>query len=298
ADMAVAVQPQAARRADAVERRDDRLERLVDGRLPRRAQRRGHQVGREQEGHRLAAQPLDLDRRPRSEGPAGADHVDAADEAAHPLEHARVVEFRRAAATAREDREAVPPGAEEGGAVDFERRHHRHFLGGEFQGEGMLLQDLLVAPAPRAVELGHHDAPVVEPHLVDAVLVAVHGKEPPVALEADRRERVEDGIGRQPGVRRAAHDVAAGSVKPTRTPPSSFWANTLPPWNSAIRRTRYRPRPRWLPEVLRESRTDTIESKRLSPIDSGSGWPRLKTDSHQPATGRRPPAGSTMSRAA
>src|SRR5690606_16185629 len=197
-----------------------------------------------------------------------------------------------------EDREAQVVPSEQRPAVHLEGRHHRHFLGGELEREGMLLQDLPVAPALRAIELGHHDATVVEPGLVHPVLVAVHGEQPAVALEAHGGERVEDGVGRQPGIRGlAAHEVVAGRVKPTRTPPPSFWANTCPPWNSAMRRTRYSPSPRWLLEALRESRTDTMESNRLSPIDSGSGWPRLKTETRQPATGRRPPAGSASSRA-
>src|SRR5690606_17498229 len=161
-------------------------------------------------------------------------------------------------------------------------------------------------PRRGSIELRHHHPAVVEPGLVDPVLVAVQGEEAAVALEADRRERVEDGIGRQAGVRRAAqraigrpgHQAAAGIVKPTRTPPASFSAKTCPPWNSAIRRTRNRPRPRWLLEALRESRTETMESNRLSPMDSGRDWPRLKTDSRQPATGRRPPVGSASSRVA
>src|SRR5690606_10880435 len=258
--------------------------------LPGRAQRTRHQPRPDQEGDRLATQPLHVDRRTGGERPAGADHVDPADEAAQALEHARIVELRRAPAAPGEDREAQVVPSEQRPAVHLEGRHHRHFLGGELEREGMLLQDLPVAPALRAIELGHHDATVVEPGLVHPVLVAVHGEQPAVALEAHGGERVEDGVGRQPGIRGlAAHEVVAGRVKPTRTPPPSFWANTCPPWNSAMRRTRYSPSPRWLLEALRESRTDTMESNRLSPIDSGSGWPRLKTETRQPATGRRPP---------
>src|SRR5690606_39261990 len=37
----------------------------------------------------------------------------------------------------------------------------------------------------------------------------------------------------------------AAMVKPTSTPPGRLRACAEPPWNSAIRRTRYRPSPRW-----------------------------------------------------
>ena len=60
----------------------------------------------------------------------------------------------------------------------------------------MLLGDLGIAPAGRAVEL-QHQLPVVRPELVDAVLVAVEREQPPVGLEADGRGGIQHHLGRQ-----------------------------------------------------------------------------------------------------
>jgi hypothetical protein len=71
-------------------------------------------------------------------------------------------------------------------AAPRERPHgaHRDLLPGEVLEEQVLLQNLLLAPAPRAVELGDHPGAVGQLHLVDPVLERVEGIADGVALEA------------------------------------------------------------------------------------------------------------------
>ena len=81
--------------------------------------------------------------------------------------------------------------------ADLERRHHRDLALGQLAGEAVLLEDLLVRPAPGAVELGDEEPGIaqgaalvlLEPHLVDAVLVAVERELAAVGQEARRSRR-------------------------------------------------------------------------------------------------------------
>ena len=75
----------------------------------------------------------------------------------------------------------------------------------------MLFEDLRIAPAARPVELGDDDAAVLEKDLEDPVLVGIELDQPAVAAQADRVERVEDGIGSQAGERSAARPSSSGS---------------------------------------------------------------------------------------
>jgi len=50
-------------------------------------------------------------------------------------------------------------------------------------GECVLFVDLGVAPALGAIELGDDEGAVLEPDLVDAVLVAVEAEEPPIRAQ-------------------------------------------------------------------------------------------------------------------
>src|SRR6185436_1891542 len=117
---------------------------------------RGYEPTAEQEGARLVSEGLDVDRGAMREGPRAPRGVDAADEAADPFEDALAVELRRATAAAREDGEAevlelVQRAAGERGGCD-----ERHFRCGELVREGVLLEDLRIAPAPGPVELRDH----------------------------------------------------------------------------------------------------------------------------------------------
>jgi len=67
-----------------------------------------------------------------------------------------------------------------------------------------------VGPSARPVELGDDRRPkhrqagggrtLVEPHLVDAILIAVERQQPAIAGKANARQRVENAVGRQLGI--------------------------------------------------------------------------------------------------
>lgn len=129
--------------------------------------------------------------------------VDAAQETPEPFEHARLVEFRRTAAPARIDGEAEAGVVEQRASVALQRRDDGNLECVQFLGERMLLQNLGVAPASGAIELGHHGRLIFDPDLIDAVLVAVEGEHAAVAGEADRLECVQHALRCEAGIRRA-----------------------------------------------------------------------------------------------
>src|SRR5919198_5808652 len=118
--------------------------------------------------------------------------VDAADEAADPFERLVIAELRCAPAAPRVDRNAelLP-------AVGVRRRDDGDFALGELARERVLLVDLRLGPASRAIELRHDDALIFEPDLVDAVLVAVETEQAPVGAQAAGADAVEHPLGRE-----------------------------------------------------------------------------------------------------
>ena len=76
----------------------------------------------------------------------------------------------------------------------------------------MLLEDLRIAPAPGAIELGDDDPAVLEEGLEDAVLVGVQLQHPAVAAQADAVERIEHRGRRQVGVGRGRAAFVGGLV--------------------------------------------------------------------------------------
>src|SRR6185503_13495129 len=103
--------------------------------------------------------------------------MDAADEASDPFQHLRIVEVRRSAAAAGIDREKETPVL-----ARVRRRDHR---------------DLALG----TVELEHARRALLEPDLVDAVLVAVQRQQAPVGPQARRFARVEHDFRGERGVR-------------------------------------------------------------------------------------------------
>ena len=77
-----------------------------------------------------------------AEGLALADGMDARQEAADPFQHVEVVQFRAPAAAARAHRKRKPVMVVQGPAIDDQRRDHRHLVGLQLGGEGVLFQDL------------------------------------------------------------------------------------------------------------------------------------------------------------
>ena len=104
--MAVAMQAQQRDVAGALKRIVDSVERLIGDAFPGCQQIIRNEIVLQQIVARCITEAFDIKHRPVAERAAPADGVDAADEAAQPFAHARLVEFRRPAALAREDGEA------------------------------------------------------------------------------------------------------------------------------------------------------------------------------------------------
>jgi hypothetical protein len=105
------------------------------------------------------AEAVDVQRFALRKTGARADHGGCAPSGAPSIPGLGSVEFRRATALARKQRETEPAVGEQGLAADHQRRHHRQFLGRHGGGEGVLLGDLRIAPAPGPVELGDQRRP-------------------------------------------------------------------------------------------------------------------------------------------
>src|SRR5258706_12602518 len=104
----------------------------------------------------------------------GADGMNTPQKTPHPFQHLGPIEFRGAPAAAREDRESEIAEFVQGFVVRDQRRHHRDFALVECLYKGMLLEDLRIRPAPRAIKLHHSWRSFLDADLVNAVLVAVH----------------------------------------------------------------------------------------------------------------------------
>src|SRR5262245_40159512 len=226
--MAVAVEPDRAHVAGTVVAAAHAVEREVDDALPRGQEITRDEIVLEQPVARLAAEAGGIERRPTRERPCRPDRVDATDETADPLQRVGIVELRHAPAAPRIDREAEAAGLVQRLPGEYERRDDRNLALGELERERVLLVDLSVGPARRAVELGDHDGPVFEIDLVHAVFVAVQREEAPVAAHAGRLERVEHGIGREVRIgvpahrrpRRYSASAAAEATMPTAHTPT------------------------------------------------------------------------------
>src|SRR5690606_28821734 len=99
-------------------------------------------------------------------------------------EHCRLIQFRGPAAAPWRNCNTKRAAVVERLAVDRQRCDYRYLLGGEFGGEPVLLEDRIVAPASRTIELRHHRRLVLDSYAIHAVLVAVQREEAPVAVEA------------------------------------------------------------------------------------------------------------------
>src|SRR5437660_982894 len=200
ADVAVAVQPDGADIAGVGIAALQARQRLLGHRLPCAEQIGGYEIGAQQKGARLMAERARRERFAHAERAHRAYGVDAADEAPDPREHARVLELRRAPAAARIEGDAkfLPP-------VGMRRGDHRDLALGELARERVLLVALGLRPAARPIELRHHHASLLEPDLVDAVLVAVEAEEAPVRAQAGRGDRVEHPLWRELRIRMRVH---------------------------------------------------------------------------------------------
>jgi UDP-glucose 4-epimerase len=209
AEMAVAVQPELAPVAAAFESPLDGVDRLARH-LPILLRHRRLQQARGQKlGHRRAAEPPMVEPRAMLESARTCHGMNAPERAPEHLARARHIELGRPAAPRLEKREAEAAVTMQGTAFELQRGRDGDLRGRELQPERMFLDDLGVAPAPRAVELDHHGvcgATVVdhgerrrEAYTVDPVLVTVERKEAGVDLEAEGFDRIEDGLRRESG---------------------------------------------------------------------------------------------------
>ncbi len=76
--------------------------------------------------------------------------------------------------------------------------HHRQLVASQLKGQIMFLNNLLPAPATRAVELGDQRFAVLNPHLVDPVLVAVKGQVAAITSITLTFDRIHNKVGGQP----------------------------------------------------------------------------------------------------
>ena len=157
------------------------------------------QVLSQQPVARFLAKAGPIQRGAVDKGPRRAHGVDAGQEAADPFQHLEVVQLRPAPAAPGADGEGECAVLVQGLAVQHQRPHGRDFSGHQLGGEGVFFQDLRVAPAAGAVELGDHFLAVFQHHLIDPVFVGGQGGEPAIAIQADAREGVEHAVGRQGG---------------------------------------------------------------------------------------------------
>ncbi len=160
----------------------------------------------QQVGARLDAEARAIERGSLGERVRAADGVQAAEEAPDPLQHIGIVEQRCATTAARKRREAKSAKRVERATRQGQRRHRRDLGRGQFGHERMLLEDLRVAPAAGAVELGDDEpgaaVDVLDARLEHAVLVAVECEQRARGHEPDAVQRIQHHVGRQAGVRR------------------------------------------------------------------------------------------------
>ena len=127
--------------------------------------------------------------------------MNAAEETAHPFERSRVLELRRTATAfgihgKAESREGV-----QRCTAARKWRDYRNLARRELGNERVLFANLLVGPASGPIEFHDDGRRVVAPYLVDAILVAAEGQEPPVTSKPDAIERVEHDVRRELGIR-------------------------------------------------------------------------------------------------
>ena len=192
--MTVAMQADRPDRAGALERGFDRAQALID-RCPPGRQQIGRNVGMgEQPVARLGTEGSNVKVRPTGKRRARTDRMDAANEASDPLERVRVLEFGSTAAAARIDRKTIAFEIVQAAAFGNQWGHHRDFAVGKLGGKGMLFENLLIAPALRAIELRDHDAAIFHPGLIDTIFVTVEGEQTSIASPSDRFKGVKDPV--------------------------------------------------------------------------------------------------------
>ena len=202
----VAVAVQADRRVThAGEQLVEAGEQVARHRLVGGQQAARYEAAIEQGGQRGVAEAADRQTFAMREGATGGDGMHAPEQLAEAIQLVEVARLRRASAAAREQRETKAAMLEQRLAIAQQWRHHRHFVFGQFQAEGVLFADCRIAPAVRAIELGDQRRFVLDAHLIDAVLVAVERQDAGVAEVAKALHGIEHQI-RGEGGKGMAHE--------------------------------------------------------------------------------------------
>ena len=197
AGMAIAVQADDGDVAGAPVARAHAVERLIGNAGPHRAQFRREEGALQEPVARNLAEAVDIERRPMRECAAPTDRVNAAEKAPHPFQYLGVVEFGCASAAARTQAESIAGEFVQGLAADGEWRDHRDFALRQFQGEGVFLENLRIAPAPRTIELGNDGFILFNADLVDPVFVTVERQHPAIDTKTGAFDGIEQHIRRQ-----------------------------------------------------------------------------------------------------
>ncbi len=172
----------------------------------------------EQKITRIQQVTFDVDTGPVVEIVLLADEMGASHEAAELLKHVEVVEFRRTAAASRKHREAKIVDVQQRLAVDLDWRDHGKVMFREFEAEGVLLEDRLVTPAIRAIELDDDRCTVFDTDLVNPVLIRIQREQPAVAGEAGLVQRIEEVVRDKVAecqvlISHGAHDTLAPALR-------------------------------------------------------------------------------------
>ena len=132
-----------------------------------------------------------LNRDPRSvrEFFGFADQVNSRDKAPELSKVIVVIELRGTSASTREDCESERACPMQRFSVDFEWSNDWNFLLAERDCEAMFLENGIIAPPVRTVELCDDRLSVIDTYLVYAVFVAVQREKAAVAIEAENLER-------------------------------------------------------------------------------------------------------------
>ena len=95
------------------------------------------------------------------------------------------------------NREAEGTVEMQAGPGEPQRRDDRNLRTSQLLRECVFFENGGVAPAARAVELGHYGRRTFDTHAVDAVLVAVQREQPAIAAEPESLDRADDLVGLQ-----------------------------------------------------------------------------------------------------
>ncbi len=153
-----------------------------------------HHIGAAQVIQTVPAEALPVEGRPVLEGAHRTDRMQAADQATEHQQMVGIVELGGVATKPAEQAEAKPCMLEQRAAVDLLLGNHRDLAYSQFKAEGMLLENRLIAPAVRSIELGDQRCGAFYADLKYPVFVTVQGQDARIREIAKRLDRVQHGV--------------------------------------------------------------------------------------------------------